>query len=240
MARPNAEDVLLRYQLAKNMRSMHEADWRLAAQYVLPRHYSAWQNDGPPQPNAPGAPQVRRVAYDSTGALALPKYVAVLERMATPYQSVWHNIMADDRALMRKRRVREYYEELNRMLFSFRYQYRPNFRRPALETYTQPAAYGTGPMFLGQRTPNALSSNLSFLYKACPLRDVFIFLNDEGEVDTVFRRFYLNYRQFKQKFPRAQVPPCFADIARASTPSDEKTSSSSTLYTRVRTWTRRP
>ena len=222
MARPAANDVLLRYQLAKNLRSTHEADWRIASQHVLPRHYSSWQNDGPPQPMAPGAPQVRRVAYDSTGALALPKYVAVLERMATPFQSVWHNVMASDRSLMRIHRVRAYFEELNRMLMTTRYAYRANFRRSSLETYTQLGVYGTGPMYLGQRKPNSLSKELGLIYKSCPLKDVFIFLNDEGEVDTVFRRFWLNYRQFKQKFPNAPTPMCFADIAKMTTPPEDQ------------------
>lgn len=221
MARKPADDVIAQYQLAKNMRSPHEADWRIASAHVLPRHYSAWQNEGPPQPMAPGAPQLRRVAYDSTGALALPKYVAVLERMATPHQTMWHNVMASDRSLMRIYRVRQYFEELNRMLMTMRYQYRANFRRSSLETYTQLGTYGTGPMYLGQRRPNALSKELGFIYKSCPLKDVFIFLNDEGEVDTVFRRFWLNFRQFKQKWPNAPVPPCFEAEAKSSSPRED-------------------
>lgn len=208
MARPLATDVLARYVAAKTSRNYHENDWRMASAYCIPRHYSSWTHDGVPSygGGAGSAAQTRRIAYDSTGALALPKYMAVLERLATPHSMMWHNIVASDRSLMRKARVREYYEQLNRLLYTSRYQHRANFRRASSETYGQMGTYGTGPLYIGRRSPNALSSVPSLLYKSCPLRDIFILVNDEGEVDTVFRRFYLNCRQFKQKFPDTTMP----------------------------------
>lgn len=222
MARPLATDVVARYAAAKQARSVHENDWRLASAYCLPRHYSSWTHDGVPSYNNNGAAQARRVAYDSTGVLALPKYIAVLERLATPHSMMWHNIIADDTSLMRKARVRNYYQELNKMLYSQRYMYRANFRRSAAETYGQLGVYGTGPLYLGRRTPNSLSRVPSMLYKSCPLRDVFILLNDEGEVDTVIRRFFLNYRQFKQKFPDSPVPRSLTAPADGKMPDDNK------------------
>lgn len=224
MARPLATDMISRYTAAKTQRNMHENDWRMASAYCLPRHYSAWTHDGIPNyGGATSAVQTRRVSYDSTGVLALPKYVAILERLATPHSMVWHNVVANDRSLMRKSRVRAYYEELNRMLYTQRYAHRANFRRSSAEVYAQLGVYGTGPVYTGQRTPNALSRTPSLLYKACPLRDIFILLNDEGEVDTVFRRFYLNVRQFKQKFPNDPLPKCMAgSVIDGKAPDDNK------------------
>lgn len=222
MHKPEACELIKTYEQAKTLRSPYEGDWRTAAAHVLPRQFNSWQTDGPPNLNTPNAPQLRRVAYDSTGALALPKYVAILERMATPHQSVWHNVTANDKSLMKSYRVREYFDQLNVLLMNQRYGPRANFRRASLETYTQMGTYGTGPMFLGQRRPNALSSELSLLYKSCPLKDVFLFVNDEGEVDTVFRRFWLNHRQFKQKFPEASTPHCMASFDKMQTPPEDK------------------
>lgn len=206
MARPLAEQVVARYEAAKTARNKHENDWRMASAYCLPRHYSSWTHEGVPNYGGSSTSQVRRVAYDSTGVLALPKYVAILERLATPHSIIWHNVIASDRSLMRKSRVRDYYQELNRLLFAQRYVHRANFRRSAGETYGQLGVYGTGPLYVGKRTPNALSKVPSLLYKSCPLRDIFILVNDEGEVDTIFRRFFLNARQFEQKFPGVPMP----------------------------------
>ena len=113
---------------------------------------------------------------------------------------------------MRIQRVRQYHEDLTDLLFQNRYNRYANFMQTQSEVYTSMGVYGTGPKYIGQRTPNALYQKQSLLYKACPLRDIFILLNDEGEVDTVFRRFWLNVRQFKQKFPGVALPKCMAMV----------------------------
>ena len=219
MARPLAADQLRRYTDAQSVRSRNENDYRMAAAYCLPRHYSAWTTSGPAQyGNTSGS--VRRIAYDSTGVRALPKYVAILERLATPHNMRWHGMAPSDRALLKSQRVRQYYQDLTDLLFTQRYNGYSNFMQTQSEVYTSMGVYGTGPKYVGQRTPNALYQKPALLYKACPFRDIFILLNDEGEVDTVFRRFYLNARQFYQKFPKETMPMCMQ--ASASAPKDSE------------------
>lgn len=221
MARPLASDEIVRYNEAKTARNPNENDWRMASAYCLPRHYSSWTHDNVANYGNQGAAQTRRIAYDSTGALALPKYAAILERLATPYPQRWHGLQATNKALMRSNRVRDYFDTLGQLLFDKRYVARAMFRQSIAEVYTSLGCYGTGPIYLGQRSPNALSRTPSLLYKACPLRDVFVLLNDEGEVDTVFRRFFLNVRQFKQKFPNEPLPMCMASsVANGAKPKE--------------------
>lgn len=222
MARMTAEDAKRRYTMAKSVRSSNENDWRLASAYCLPRQYGSWQTDGPAQYGG-GPAATRRIAYDNTGALALPKYAAVLEHLATPHSMRWHSLRATDLSLMKKTRVKNFFDELTNLLFQMRYAPRANFRQSVAEVYTQMGVYGTGPMYLGQRTPNALSRVPSLLYKGIPLRDSFILVNDEGEVDTFFRRFWLTVRQFQLKFPTAPLPPCMDMLAKGGmTPPDDK------------------
>lgn len=206
MPRPDARDVIKRYEDAKTMRSRHENDWRLASAYCLPRHYNAWRTDGPAYFGGGSTEAVKRIAYDSTGVRSLPKYAAVLEQIATPHRIMYHSIKASNPDLMKIRRVREYYDAVSRLLFNMRYAPNAYFIQAASEVYTSLGAYGTGPCYLGRRTPNALSRTPSFFYRSCHLRDVYILVNDQGEVDTVFRRFWLNKRQFMQKFPDAKMP----------------------------------
>lgn len=222
MARQPAPEIVKRYQSAKSIRSRNENDWRMASAYCLPRHYAAWQTDGPVNMGGSPTAATRRIAYDSTGVLALPKYAAVLEHLATPHSMRWHGLMATDSSLMRKTRVKNFFDQLTDLLFTMRYVSRANFRQAVSEVYLSMGVYGTGPIYVGQRTPNALSRAPSLLYKACPLRDVFILVNDEGEVDTVFRRFWLTVRQFQLKFPEQGLPPCVASAtANGATPKDD-------------------
>lgn len=210
MGRPAAIDVLARYKDAKTLRAPYESDWRIAAAHCSPRDYAAWGTTGPAHFFS-GQDGAARVAFDSSGLKALPRYMALLERMCTPHDQKWQTLMADNPELMRIRRVRQYFDDLDRVLFKGRYNGHSQFRRAVSEMYLSMGVYGTAPMYTGVRTPNALYSRPSPLYKACHLRDVFILINAQGEVDTVFRRMWLNYRQFKQMFPNEPTPKCFRE-----------------------------
>lgn len=214
MARPDAKDQLLRYSDAKTVKARNENDYRMASAYCLPRHYGAWSTEGPAVYGVNNS-AAKRVAYDTTGARSLPKYMAVLERIATPHNMKWHGLTAEKPELMKIHRVREYFQDLTDLLFNQRYNGYSNFIQTQSEVYCGMGVYGMGPKYLGQRKPNALYNKPAFLYRACAFRDIFVLVNDEGEVDTVFRRFYLNYRQFLQKFPNAKVPKCFEASAKS-------------------------
>lgn len=219
MNRQAAEDVIKLYEQAKAIRSVHENDWRMAAAYCLPAHYSAWQTDGPANYHQRNA-AARRVAYDTTGMRSLPKYVSILERLATPAGQRWHGLMPSDTSLRKKRRVRAYFDELSDIMFKMRYAPRARFRVSTNEVYTSMGVYGNGPLYIGEREPTPLVPQRGFKYIACPLRDVFILVDDEGEVHCVFRRFWLNVRQFRKKFPDAPMPKQMEAEAKKPSPNE--------------------
>lgn len=219
MARPLATDMITQYDQAKSLRSQHENDWRMASAYCLPSHYSSWQTEGPAtfqQQNA----AARRVQFDTTGTRSLPKYVSILERIATPVGQKWHGLQASDERLRQNRRVKLYFDALSDLLFRKRYDPKAWFRTASNEMYTSMGAYGNGPIYIGQRKKTPLSNVPGFRYVACPLRDVFFLVDDEGEVVTVFRRFWLNVRQFKAKFPDAPYPTQMQSEAKKAAPSE--------------------
>ena len=205
MARQAPNDIISLYEQAKTLRSTHENDWRMAAAYCLPAHYAAWNTDGPATYNN-NKSAARRVAYDTTGTRSLPKYVSILERLATPAGQKWHGLMPSDTSLRSKRRVKAYFDDLSSIMFKYRYNPRARFRVSTNEVYTSMGVYGNGPMYIGERSASPLNPQRGFKYVACPLRDVFMLVDDEGELHCVFRRFWLNVRQFKLKFPDADVP----------------------------------
>jgi hypothetical protein len=117
-------------------------------------------------------------------------------------------LTASNPDLMRINRVRDYFDKTGDIIAKLRYADTAHFIQASSEVYASMGAYGTGPCYLGKREPNALSRKTGYFYRSCPLRDTFILVNDQGEVDTVIRRLFLNTRQFYQKFPGEELPKC--------------------------------
>jgi len=221
MARPDPKDAIKLYEQAKSIRSVEENDWRMAAAYCLPSHYSAWQTDGPASYHQNNA-AARRVQYDTTGTRSLPKYVSILERIATPVGQRWHGLMPSDVRLRKNRRVKAYFDALQDLLFKMRYDPKAWFRTASSEMYTSMGVYGNGPMYIGQRKQTPVSRLPGFRYIACPMRDVFFLVDDDGEVVAVFRRFWLNVRQFTQKFPDTPFPSRMQSEAAKPVPNEQQ------------------
>ena len=221
MARLDPKDAIKLYEQAKSIRSVEENDWRMAAAYCLPSHYSAWQTDGPAAYHQNNA-AARRVQYDTTGTRSLPKYVSILERIATPVGQRWHGLMPSDVRLRKNRRVKAYFDALQDLLFKMRYDPKAWFRTASSEMYTSMGVYGNGPIYIGQRRQTPVSRLPGFRYIACPMRDVFFLVDDDGEVVAVFRRFWLNVRQFKQKFPDLPYPSQMQSEAAKPVPNEQQ------------------
>lgn len=214
-----AEQIVQVYNTAKSNRSPHESDWRKAAAYVLPAQYASWQSDGPIL-NGRTTEAARRVAFDTTGARSLPKYASVLERMATPSGQAWHALTASDTTLRRKHRVREYFDELTKLLFKYRLNPKARFRLSTNEMYGSMGTYGNGPLYIGERKRSVINPTAGFKYVACPFRDTFFLIDDEGNITTVFRRFWVNCRQFKLKFPNTAYPTQMQSEGMKPTPNE--------------------
>jgi hypothetical protein len=117
--RRNPRDLLMMYNEAKQLRMPYEADWKMNAAFCLPRHYSSWQSEGPTIV-APNNSAVKRYAYDATAARALPKWSAILRRLATPDGHKWERLTASDESLRSSYRVRLYFDALTDLLFKLR------------------------------------------------------------------------------------------------------------------------
>lgn len=213
-----AKDVIARYNEAKSLRVLHENDLRMAAAYCLPHEYPSWLSEGAGVMSNRSA--ARRVQYDTTGTRSLPKYVSILERLATPQGSMWHKLKASDERLNAQRRVKLYFDQLNTLLYKMRYSPEAGFRIASNEVYQSLGVYGNGPIFIGRKKQNAASRIPGFRYIACSFRDVFFLVDDEGVVVAVFRRMWLNVRQFRAKFPDTEMPKGMKGEASKPNPSE--------------------
>lgn len=223
MARPLAADVLMVYKEAVTARAPFENDWRMASAYCMPRHYASWGTEGPTQTQGGSLEAARRIAYDSTGVRSLPKYVAILNRLGTPESQRWHKAKASDPYLMKQYSVRKYFDALTDALFKFRYNPGARFVQTTGEVYGSIGVYGIAPTSVTWRKPSPMNGRGGIGYKQWHIRNVFIMVDDEGNVTHVFRRFFLNYRQFKIKFPDTPEPPAIAAEGRKPVKSEIST-----------------
>lgn len=219
MAKYSADYLKKLYDEAKNLRSPYENDWRMAAAYCLPQHYASWQTIGPTLNNTSNA-ATKRIAYDSTGLRSLPKYAAILERMATPQGQRWHGLTPSDDSLRKSLRVRSYFDQVTNLLFKRRYDPRARFRVTTSEMWQAMGVYGNGPIFTGIRRRSVMSPEAGFSYISCKMSDCFVLVDDDGNVTNFFRRIWLNVRQFKMKWPNAKIPDCMAKEAAKAEPSE--------------------
>jgi len=207
MSKPtDPKDAVREYEEAKTLRSPLEEDFKLSAAYCLPQDYQPWlgQNAGPAtNPNDTAA--VKRLAYDNTGALALPKYQALLQRLITPDGQRWQRLRASNRYLMKIYSVRQYFDEMTDYLFNRRYIPYAAFNQCMGETYQALGVYGNGPMRVKWR-PARAGIPAGFAYRALPMRDFFVLLDEDGMMWKTFLRIWLTAPQFKRKFKSGPVP----------------------------------
>lgn len=221
MARPDPKDEINNYNEVKSLRSYIEPEYRAAALHCLPRQLSGWQTEGPPQTNNVSSSASARVAYDSTGMRSLPKYVSILERIATPTGRLYQKLKANDNDLMKIHSVRSYFGEVTRLLFDMRYASRAKFVQAQAEMYQNIGVYGIGPKSIMWRKPTAVNPQGGFAYKSWNVRDIFIITDDEDNIVGVYRRFYLNARQFRAKFKDVEMPARIkAEAEKAGGPSE--------------------
>lgn len=214
-------DQIKMYTQAKTLRSPIENDMRMAAAYCLPRQYNAWQTEGPPGATQSNNEAARRFAFDGTGMKSLPKYAAILNAICTPQGQRYQNLVADNSDLMKVKAVQVYFSQLTDMVFSKRNAPNARFIQSAGETYSQLGVYGTAPKSV--TWGKYLDGSKGFKYKSWPLRDVYILVNDDGEVTHVFRRFYVNARMAKMKWPEAKFSRSIkAELDKTGGPDEAK------------------
>ncbi len=70
-------------------------------------------------------------------AIACQRFASVIESLITPQSGIWHRLAPADKTLKRNRAVRLYLDEVNELLFSYRYRPVANWLRSA----TPPPAF---------------------------------------------------------------------------------------------------
>jgi hypothetical protein len=148
--------------------------------------------------NFPGSKKTHE-QIDSTGMVALDRFVSICDSLLTPRNNTWHTLEADDPNVMKDRATRLWFEDTTRRLFRLRYAPSANFAANQQGCYRTLGAYGTPCMFI-DALDTSIFGGRGLRYRSVPLGELFIKENHQGIVDYVIRWFRLTARQAYQKW----------------------------------------
>lgn len=186
--------MLGQFEYLASKRGIWEQHWEEVARRVLPYYSTSFYAQGNMTPGVKrGQDQ-----YDTTATTALFRFAAAMESMITPANGKWHKLRCSDPYLQKKRPVALWFEECNDLMFHYRYAPTANFQSQRHDSYVSIGAFGTSALFTDTLDPTA---GRGLRYRHIPLGELFVAVNHQGIVDTVYRRFKMTLRQMKQRWP---------------------------------------
>jgi len=188
-----ASEILKEFKHVAGARGNWESHWKEIAERVLPSQSTSFNSFN--MYNQTEGEKRTEYIFDSTPSIALNRFSAILDSLLTPRNSTWHKLTSSDPNLMKDRSVQLYFDEVNRLLFKYRYTPRANFSSQNQQNYKSLGAFGTGSLFIDD-----LFNEPGLRYKAIHLSELFFVENHQGMVDKVLRHFPLTARQAYQKW----------------------------------------
>lgn len=168
--------------LNSDRRANWENHWEQIAQYILPRKqgFVGMRSEGE---------QKMRYVYDSTAIHANELLASALHGLATNPASKWFGLRMTVDDMNEIDQVRTYLSDVEGYMWAKMYAPGTNFATSLHESYLELGAFGTAVMFIGERIDGGL------LTDSRPLHECYISQNEEGVVDTLFRRRQYTTRQ---------------------------------------------
>jgi len=134
--------------------------------------------------------------FDSTATIALQRFAAILDSLLTPRNQTWHRLSASDPYLMKSKNVRLYFEEVNGLLFKYRYAPVANFSSQNQKDFMSLGAYGTSGMFIDELR----GGSVGLRYKNVHLSELSFCENHQGIVEEAYRKFKMTVSQLEKRF----------------------------------------
>lgn len=185
------EQIIREQAEMESLRANFDKLWNEVAKRIMP-----YSNEFNTQ-RTPGTKQ-SELMFDSTATLALDRFVAAINDLATPASRRWHNIMPSHASLKENPEVMEYLEGVRDMLFKVRYSPKAGFSTNIAEVWKSLGAFGNAGLFVdGYIDDEGL---VHIRYHNVYLGQLWFAENSEGKIDKVHRKFKYTARQAMAKF----------------------------------------
>lgn len=138
--------------------------------------------------------------FDSTAALALERYAAVVIAMTMPDSELYHGFRAAEKAAEKDIATKLWCEETRDECFKMRYSFSSNFIGNLNEIMMDSGSFGTGIMFVEDAPGKPVN------YRSSGLHNTYLCEGEQGRVNKVFRKLeYVGY-QAVEKFGKDVLP----------------------------------
>lgn len=165
---------------------------------------------------SPGEKKTQRL-FDSTPLSALDKFESAMLSWLIPRHLRWHGLRASDDSLMRDPSVREFFEQVTKLLFRIRENPKARFYGQMGENMRSLGAYGNGCIFL-----DGAPEGKGLRYRHVSIGKTWIETDYNGVVDTIYHEYELTAKAASQKWPHA-VPERARQRLEADKPFEKNT-----------------
>jgi hypothetical protein len=203
MAQDVAGEIIRHQGLLKSQQANFSRYWEEIAYYVMPPHATFLV-----QPSE-GLKRTERL-FDQTAVSANERFGAAIEQMLTPRTQEWHGMSSRNPQLADSQKVQSFFEQFTQTLFALRYRPKANFASQTHECYMSLGAFGNMALFIDEQLGSGIR------YRTTPMQELTWAQDHQGRVDTVYRKFKLEARQFEQQFPGRPIPKAILDALKTN------------------------
>lgn len=180
-----AQDIISRTADLASSRGVFESHWQEIAERIYPQYSNTFGGNL----NTPGG-KINSKIHDSTAVLGLSRSAAIMDSLLTPRNQTWHRLKVSNRELAKDRSVILYFDEVNSLLFKYRYAPKANFASQNQKIFKSLCGFGTAGMFVDE-----LYGSPGIRYKSIHLGELYFTENHQGVVNAVYRKFSLTAKQ---------------------------------------------
>lgn len=190
--RHDTEDWIRRWEQQRGRRSIWDSHWQEIAELALPG-----KNEFFGRRSATGGEKRTEKILDVTLPIALERSAAIFTSVVMPQQQRYQRLVATDRKLNKDSSVKEWFDESTQILLDWRASPRANFYAQAHEGWESILGFGNHCLFVDDMPGGGVR------YQNVHIGQVWIDIDPQRRVDTIFRRVPLSAKAAHQQFGKA-------------------------------------
>ncbi|HKZ73531.1 MAG TPA: portal protein [Steroidobacteraceae bacterium] len=185
----DGKTALQRLEALKGRRTSFDAQWQEVKDRCFPHgaDFTSSRSQGQ---------KTNLEMFDSTAAVDLERFAAVMESMLTPRQQRWHRLRSTVDELNDQEEVREWFDTVTKALFRVRDAPLADFYGQSHEGYKSIGAYGNRCTYVYEDASNVIR------YRNCHVGSTWIALDEHRRVDTVYHTFKLSAAAAVRQWPQ--------------------------------------
>ena len=196
-ADPRAEALMKRYTTLQQQRSHWESHWQEVADFVIPRKADITKK-------RTAGDKRSELIFDGTAIHAAELMAASLHGMLTNAAAPWFSLRYEDDSFNGDDEAKEWLEGATDVMYQ--HLARSNFQEQIHELYADLVTFGTAVIFIEDDKRNG------FRFSTRHIAECYVSEDEDGRVDTVYRKYKTTARAAVRQFGEQQVTQRIAKL----------------------------